>query len=373
MKELEDMAKQWDIDENEENIMATSTEKNVYSELCNTIRILKKYKFEPYQPVQYPPKPDYLSRLKGWIEQFDEDDKKYMLYLSSKIIFLNHLQITQSMKYLFEEKLKKIILEDIIVDKNLEPFSYKKALEFFESELKKTLFVSLSDSSRINDFSHMNFKIDRKNNIGIELETMLYPTKRRMDYENHETIFLESCGNFEKHILLEDELLKNKERLVILEDFCGSGSDIMDSFTILHNSFLPFKKIIFAPYIITYKGIETLNKWIGDTKIYDDGRSYNYTYGILVPNESKCFDVDNSYLMNEWHNDKENICDKIKEICEKVNNDTFKGPQSIYVSGYGEIKIAFVYYYNCPDNSLPIIWSNKGGWKPLFQRASRII
>lgn len=36
--------------------------------------------------------------------------------------------------------------------------------------------------------------------------------------------------------------------------------------------------------------------------------------------------------------------------------------------GYGNLDLAVVFERGCPNNSLPILWSDKGGWKPLFPR-----
>ena len=36
--------------------------------------------------------------------------------------------------------------------------------------------------------------------------------------------------------------------------------------------------------------------------------------------------------------------------------------------GYGGGQYLFGFHYNVPDNTLPIIWSTVGGWKPIFKR-----
>jgi hypothetical protein len=375
LKELKEMAASWDIENTENDFLATGSSRNIYSEICDSIRILKDFKFEPYQPVPYPPKPDFIDRLKGWIKQFNGSDQKYMLYFSSKVIFLTHSQITYLIGHIFQNKIKKLILEDIILEKDLEPFSYKKAEEYFASELEKTLFVGLSDSSRLNDFTHVNREeINRRINTGIELETLLYPSKRRKAYQEYgqNSIIgkkIKICRDFEKEILFEDDLIKDKERLVILEDFSGSGSDIIQNFNSIKSSLLPLKKIIFAPYIITYKARKALDEWINANK---DDKKYYYTYGTLIPEEAKCFDFDKSYLKSDWHDESIDICEKVKLTCKSIANKYFQNNPT-YLYGFGKIKIAFANYYNCPDNSLPILWCDIGGWIPLFQRASRII
>ena len=36
--------------------------------------------------------------------------------------------------------------------------------------------------------------------------------------------------------------------------------------------------------------------------------------------------------------------------------------------GYGNMEAAVVFFQNCPNNTLPIFWSRKNGWMPLFAR-----
>jgi hypothetical protein len=38
--------------------------------------------------------------------------------------------------------------------------------------------------------------------------------------------------------------------------------------------------------------------------------------------------------------------------------------------GYGNSQAAIVFEENCPNNSLPILWSDRGNWRPLFPRST---
>lgn len=372
MRYLKEKADLWDIEYNEKELKALGSKRKIYSELCKSVDILKKFKFEPYQPVQSPPEPDYLSRLKHWINQVNDEDEKYMLYLSSKIIFFTQSHMDYLMKHIFERKISKIITEDIILNHGFAQFSYNKAKRHFATELEKTLFVGLSDSSRINDFCHKNMDIDRSTSTGFDLQQLLYP----FTLVPSDKITEQSISEIKKEFLSEP-LLEGKDRLVILEDFSGSGSDILETLEKISPSNLPFNEIIFAPYIITYKACENLDNWIKDkldSRGADgaDDREYYYTYGTLIPKEVKCFDYAESYLKDGWHDSSIDICDKVKNICESKMKPHLP-PDLIY--GYGNLKVAVVTYYNCPDNSLPIIYYDNDSLNlnPLFKRASRIL
>jgi len=366
MRELQDLVEKWDQDYLIKNLFSPFLAKGSYERYFENIKILRELKFIQYQPISHPIDKDFLDRLIEWLYQFSKEDQPYLFYFSSKIIYFTYEQLLVLMENLYERKIKRLLLNKVIEKKNFEPYSYLKAQKFFDSELKKTFFVGLTDSSRINEFCHRIEEIKRHINTGLSLETLLFSTKKRLT--TSEDKIKEICKKFEKKILSVDELIKDKERLVILEDFCGSGSDVINYLSFIEESYLHFTEIIISPYIITFKAKRKIEKWINTSK---RSRQYYLTYGTLIPEEMKCFDQDNSYLKTDWFHKTDDICEKIKEISEKTYEKIFQQAFP-HKYGFGNLKIAFVYYFNCPDNSLPIIWFNKLDWKPLFKRSSRI-
>ena len=369
MHNINDLVEKWDLELCQNNNLATSSERSKFDEIFQKILILSQQKYEPFQPIQSPPEKKYMDRFKEWLFQFPEKYWKYLFYFSSKIIFYTHSQIMALIDYIYERKIKKIILDEIILKKKLEPFNFKDAEKHYKEELSKTLFVGLSDSSRINDFAHRIKETKRNINFGITLETLLYPTKCGLIFNEDESK-KKICKDFEKNVLLSDDILLNKERLVILEDFSGSGTDIKDFFDLIEKSSLKFKKIIFAPYIITYKAKNNIDDWINLN--VSRKKRFFILFGSILPKEMKCFDETGSYLNHDWFIKHENICEKIKIISDEMFDTKFKNDFE-HRYGCGNVKICFAYYFNCPDNSLPIIWFNKNdSWKPLFARSSRI-
>ncbi len=368
--DLSEYVEKWDVEDNLNNLLATGDRRRKFQDIFDNLKFLQEFKFEPYQPIPHPPEKDFKIRLNEWLEQFPEDQWKFLFFFASKIIFYTYEQFLAIMDTLLERRIKKMVLEHIIFSKNLPPFSYKEAIPFFKTEFQKTLFVGLSDSSRINEFCHRNILIDRTSNLGIELNTLIYPTKRRI--ESGSVKVQESCSQFEDSVLKTDDVLLGKTRLIIIDDFSGSGSDIINSLTILEKSSLDFQEIIFAPYIITYKAVQNLQKWIEDEPPRKN--KFSFTYGSLLEEDLMCFDFTKSYLKSDWFGN-EDICAILKQNCEWAFDKIFKSnldPSAKF--GFGDLKIAFVNYYNCPDNTLPILWFNYGKkWKPLFERAKRIL
>lgn len=42
-----------------------------------------------------------------------------------------------------------------------------------------------------------------------------------------------------------------------------------------------------------------------------------------------------------------------------------------YVMTTAELLEAKLYYYNTPNNTLPIFWSDENSWQPIFQRYNK--
>lgn len=369
MKDLSDLVKKWDL-ERIKNPAIIQDIQNFYANIYETIQILSQFKFEPYQPLPYPIEKDFLERLSEWLGEFDEDKKKFLFYLASKIIFYTREQIDDLILFIYDRKIKKILLDEIIEKSDdIEEFSYFEALEDLEEELNRTLFVALSDSAKLNDFMHFNNEIKRAKSMGVELSTLLYPSIQKGKLTDPNKIKI--CENFEKEVLLCDELLIDKKRIVILENDCCSGTDFIEALNLIHNSNLKFESIILAPYILSYLGKKRILDWIKNHFIKN--RSIHLVYGSLVPEEAKCFDHDNSYLKSDWLDDSIDICYEIKQICIQIYDENYP-PKPEYKFGYNQLKTLMVTYYNCPDTTLPIIWfPNENKWKPLFLRASRHI
>lgn len=342
---------------------------NDYNCIFHNIKILAEYKYEPYQPVISPPENDFMNRLYDWLMLFSENQQKFLFYLASKILFFNLRQINHLSIHIYQRRIKKCILDDIIAEQSLRKNDYRSAQKYYHEELEKTLFVGLTDSSRINDFSHFNRELDRTVNYGLNLETLLYPTKRKLELL-HSDDLIELCHNFEDLIINSDNNISEKKRIIIIEDFCGSGSVFLDKLKILNQSKLSFKKVIFAPFIITYKCIENVNKFIETYKLI---RDFKLVYGELIPISMKCFDQDENYLQKDCF-EVEDLSDVLKRVCEEKYNKYFgETLNQDDKFGFASLKIVLVHYYNCPDNSLPFLWNNDRGFTPLFMRSRRIL
>lgn len=371
MIDLSNLVEKWDLEIRTLKRIKLSHQ-NFYKKTYDNILNLAKFKYDPYQPQRNSGERDFMTRLRNWLEQFIENKQRFLFYLASKIIFFTFEQIENLMETVFERKIKKEILTEIINDnsKSIDYGDFKSALNYFQDELDKTLFCGLSPSARFNEFFHLNKEINRKVSTGFSIDTLLYPFKMKLKLSNanHKDL----CEKFEELILDNEELIKNKNRLVVLEDTCCSGSDFINFLNIIRDINVPFKSIYIVPYIITYLGKSNIEKWIKKNNHLP--YKIKLLGGSEIPEQLKCFDEKDSYLKMDWKEDID-ICEEIKKICLDIYNINFTDNlKEEYKFGINNVKNAVVTYFNCPDTSLPIIWfPNQGKWKTLFLRSSRII
>lgn len=88
-------------------------------------------------------------------------------------------------------------------------------------------------------------------------------------------------------------------------------------------------------------------------------KNIEVTNAITLTNENKAFH-ENSNIFNLNGDHKENamkLANHYGKVCFPENP-----------LGYSNSQYLFGFYYNVPDNTLPIIWSKYNGWKPIFER-----
>lgn len=83
---------------------------------------------------------------------------------------------------------------------------------------------------------------------------------------------------------------------------------------------------------------------------------------IEMDDRSKCF----SSNSNCFYNHKSHM-----DSAKKMTFHYGKKINPIGPLGFGNGQYTFGFYYNIPDNSLPIFWSSRNGWYPIFKRYSK--
>lgn len=367
---------------------SSSVDRRPYDKIFAELRSAESLCYTPYQNDQ---NPNYLEKLDSWLENFPQKDQHYAFLLATKVIFITMEQLEYLQGVLYEHHIKMKLLEDIIEIKQLKLHQHYKALHELDSEMDKTLFVPNSDSAPFNSFVHINknYFSNREGRflVGGDADLWTYAGEKRYylkqklrscDTNSKKEILkkINIIDSYEKEIICGDPHIKNKKRLIILEDFSGSGSDLIERLIKIHRSNLPFEKVILATCMATklaydnvMKECDYMNKELGKLR-------YTFISAFILPKKCSCINrLENSEqeLYLDGDPPVKNLSVHVKRLSEDAFANHFKNHlDKENALGFRQ-SLAFVFYTNCPDNTLPIIWKQTKNWRALFPRSSRII
>ena len=373
--QLATLVEEWDADYDSHLTVGVSPDRrSPYAGMLMKLLDIAPLRFQPYQNDDIL---RYEEKLPRWLEQFPgKADKRAAFLLATRIAFVTVRQMEALQAHLFETGIRRHLLERIISNKGLHRFDYVGAAPFLNAEMDRTIFVQNSDSSLLNSFSHVNKEYfadrGRRRLLGPEVEFWTYPASRAA--ENKVSARVRTIAQlFEKDVLGTDSRVQGKRRIVILEDFSGAGSDLLDTTSKFAHVGLPFDEVIIAPLIATQEAIEKLRKLTSRLNKIAKGRSFYVIPGMQLPNSLRCFGApkDTSYLDGSFP--IKGLSREIERISDRLHISHFNDLHKDHRHGFGNLALAFAHYFNCPDNSLPLIWKNQKNWVALFPRASRYI
>lgn len=314
-------------------ILTSDSEEIGYQRIYDMGEYFAEWRYNQYLPT-VGPYPDFMERLRAWLDKLhDEEDQKLLFRLIPHIFFITQREFATLYRVAFKGVITRWLIDAAGIS-----FSVDSIESFVLLAEKETWFCPITDSMEIAAFYHAN-RIE-----GQDLRPDWYS--------------LAKLGCREEILRYMDN--KGLKRLVLLEDFVGSGSQIADvlRFAASLSSSIP---ILAVPLIICPKGVELAKSLVGK---YDNLQitpilplpEETFVNPVPVPNEPNVFG---------------SIRDLIKRIADRVSGspagNNYYGP-----FGYNGTGALVVTYSNCPDNTLPVIHYESSSWKALFPRSSRI-
>lgn len=306
-----------------------------FYEIFDQIEYLAEKRFQEYQPVAIG-YPDFRIRLKNWLDGVaDETDAKTMFPLVCHIFFVgcndfNALYTsayrTNVMRWLIDQE--SLSLADPHLDRRL------------AIAVQKTWFCSITDM-QISNFYHVNNITGRSYRPDFNSLAKLGDASKVESFMNTEGIL----------------------RLVLLEDFVGSGSQARNAVR-LAVSLRTKPNILLLPLIVCPSGARL---------------GYQLSRHCARITFSPVLTLDDSCLLgNSGLGADAELFAKFRDLAFRlyglVNAGTPADPRQPPYGplGFSNTGSMTVMYSNCPDNTLPLIHHSSPTWKPLFPRATRI-
>lgn len=280
--------------------------------------------FLEYEPGGLDP---FLLRLEKWLANADSDeDMKSLLSVLSGLFFIGRSEFNSLYRAAFGNICRWIIDEDNI---DLAAVSYDRVLQWGQ---KATWICPITDSLRINGFLKVNGLSGHDHRPHWRSIAAFGDLSKTRDYLRSEGI----------------------RRLVLLEDFVGSGSQVKEAIEFACRE-LPDISVLFCPLVICPKG---------DEQALSLASTYtNLTYDPVLVLPDKLF-VSETPVAGE-----QALLSRARALTLKLGHK-LRSPVAEHF-GYKKTGAMVVLYTNCPDNTLPLFRDEGGAWQPLFPRVWR--
>lgn len=249
----------------------------------------------------------WLSNFRGQV--FNKvDEQRLALWLLCNFTYYNEDEVNHMCKTAFKNLLHRLMLDNTLSSE-----------DEAEECIRKTAFTSIGRASESGGFILYHFRQESH----LDLDRFIFPTN-----------------------ILETE----SDNIVCVDDVMMSGGTA-ERFFHQNKTALEKKKIYYISLITTEEAISKLES-LGITVIYC----------AKLDNRNRVFS-DESLAFYKYPEIK--AC--AKEFAKGYGHEI--EPQKPL--GYNNGEYCFGLFYNVPNNSLPIFWSDKNGWKPIVVRKEK--
>lgn len=340
MTTIADRVQNWDL-----STESPITPQTTFGEIHKRISYYHSTHYSQYLPTQSARYPDFEQRLSLWLDNVAEEKHQKLLFeLLPRIAFFSREDFVKLHQSAFEGPILRWILETSGISITDPDMNLKLSIE----AQKHTWYCPLTDSLRINDFHNVNEL------GGVDL---------RPDWRS-----LASLGdpskifNYMQTHRDSQRLLTPLKRVVIIEDFIGSGAQASDTVTFIKN-FSSFVPVLVVALISCPEGA---TRW----RAIESPPQFGFVPVI----ELKPSDMINATKLTE-PGFEGHIARLARDSYSLVVGNDSGNPRPYSEFGFpkpdGTGAIVSL-YANTPANTLPLIQHSSNTWQAIFPRSARI-
>ena len=286
---------------------------------------LQKELFDEYEPNRYE---SFDDRVSAWLQNVpDGDDRKSLFRLLEHLFFVGKQQFDSLCRAAYGGQTTRWLIDDIGTN-----LADPQLILQIEREMRNTWFCPITDSMRINSFLKLNGHPGHNHRPEWRSLQMFADPDKLRKYLGENGI----------------------KRLVLLEDFVGSGQQ-MKEVVAWAASILPQLPILVIPLVCCPAGLDTGSQL---SAAYS-----NVTFEPILRLRPELFLVE-----RPQHGEPE-VFTRVRQVILRVS--TKLGGWQHHPFGYEATGALVALYSNCPDNTLPIIHYRGEHWEPLFSRIRR--
>lgn len=206
---------------------------------------------------------------------------------------------------------------------------------------------------------HDKFYLHGIGDFGKSGTTLIYYIKKTPTFLQNESKF-KVLSHLKK---LNQQGLKSGDCLVLIDDIIGSGKSLQTYYKHNIDQQLSREQLQINTLVLCLaymnESIKLLNETINNLQIFGTGYIKAFSSGSSV------FGYRAKML-------------PVREFCFKYGIELFEQydrelkKQVKHPLGFNNSQSLIVFAHSSPNNTLPIIWSNKNNWKPLYPRSSYV-
>jgi hypothetical protein len=310
-----DLLRAWALEEDDPDLESDAVQ--VVQHLANLL-------LHEYEPTNMD---SFENRIERWLNNVsDERDKKVLLSTISHLFFAGTREFTSLYRTAFAE-ICRWITEDEGLD--ISDPEYQKALELAVGE---TWICPITDSLRINSFLKTN---------SVPGHDQRPHWRALAEFSDPERIMIYADANEIK-------------RIVLLEDFVGSGSQISGTIEFAATTF-PDMPFLVCPLIACPAGAQAL---MDSCEVH---KNLSFVSPLKLPQEH--------FLRHTPFSGEPATYAKARELMIRYGSKVSPSGKDLF--GFCDTGAMVVLYSNCPDNTVSLIWNESEEWAPLFPRIWR--
>jgi len=344
------------------NKIASSLEINDQLDNLKCLAFMAEYKYDHYEMFQ--PGGRFFDHFGEWLKQFNVEDRKVAIkMLCDRFVFVSQREMQELAHYLYYNVIVPELFKLIIKKENLPPYAFRAAFgKYFKPYLRKTLFIGLSDSARIDYFRRHHIELSQDQVIPFyRSQNDEYTEKLRKETKDPE-------AKFQRVILVDDFTASGYTLLHEDEDGKLDGS-LMRVLRLHMDIIKSADLILIAYYIASRQAIDHINALIAKVPEYAGKTQFV---------EAMCLGLENTVRQQEG---EPLLNVEIRKLCEKYYDNTFENDDrrkgGNILLGFGGSGLTLSMHSNTPNNSIYILWldqdetENRKPFYPLFRRIDR--
>jgi hypothetical protein len=317
-----------------------------FNELHERIDFLRRTHFDEYIPtLGSEQSTDFETRLEEWIDGIADDaDRRILAELVPEIIFFSRDDFTKLHQVALRGPIARWIINEL--DLKLDDPTLDARIQ--EEVHTRTWFCAVSDSMQISDFHHANHI------GGINYRPDMRTLARFGDIAKLQD-FMSNPGAPHAH-------RKALSRIVLLEDFIGSGAQLNDAQPLIEALCRAGTSILLSPLIICPGGA-------GLARQYEANQA-NFHFDPVMELPQDAFLT--SRTVTTAGSFKHNLKELLQKLWPVIVGNNAAHPRPYGPFGFQDTGSLVVLYSNTPANTLPAIQHRSNSWKPLFPRSARV-